>query len=184
MSGTVCDGHVTNITNFGMFVELEDDLEGLLHVSEIELESSKRMEDTYNVGDQMKVRVIHIDGVQKKIALSLKGLEGGVAEASVESEEGAARPSGSEGSKADPAVEENVTTLAAAFDESMPQVPEETPEKEDAKPESVDESIEQDAPEEAKEPEKTGEVKEPEMTEEVKDTQASDDAQTEVEKPE
>lgn len=74
--GTLCDGTVTNITNFGMFVELEKDLEGLLHVSEINLEDSKRMEELYKPGDKVKVKVIHIDGIQKKIALSLKSVDG------------------------------------------------------------------------------------------------------------
>ncbi|MDD3088969.1 MAG: 30S ribosomal protein S1 [Candidatus Omnitrophica bacterium] len=74
-SGTLCDGKVTNITNFGIFVELERDLEGLLHVSEVELTPEQRMEEVYKVGDAIKVKVIHIDGIQKKIALSQKGVE-------------------------------------------------------------------------------------------------------------
>jgi small subunit ribosomal protein S1 len=73
-SGTMCDGKVTNITNFGIFVELERDLEGLLHVSEVELDQSQRMEDAFKVGDPIAVKVIHIDGIQKKIALSQKGV--------------------------------------------------------------------------------------------------------------
>jgi len=73
--GTTCKGTVTNITNFGIFVELENELEGLLHVSEIDLEPSQRMEDVYKPGDPVNVKVIHIDGVQKKIALSTKGME-------------------------------------------------------------------------------------------------------------
>ncbi|MEA3489491.1 MAG: 30S ribosomal protein S1 [Candidatus Omnitrophota bacterium] len=72
---TVCEGKVTNITNFGIFVELESDLEGLLHISEIDLEPQQRMEDLFRAGDPVKVKIIHIDGVQKKIALSTKGLE-------------------------------------------------------------------------------------------------------------
>ncbi|MFH1798561.1 MAG: 30S ribosomal protein S1 [Candidatus Omnitrophota bacterium] len=70
--GTVCEGKVVNITNFGIFVELEKDLEGLLHVSETSLAVSQKMEDLYKVGDAVKVKVIHIDGIQKKIALSTK----------------------------------------------------------------------------------------------------------------
>jgi small subunit ribosomal protein S1 len=73
-SGTMCDGKVTNITNFGIFVELEKDLEGLLHVSEVDLSPNQRMEDVFRVGDPIKVKVIHIDGIQKKIALSQKGV--------------------------------------------------------------------------------------------------------------
>jgi len=71
---TVCEGTVTNITNFGVFVELEKDLEGLLHVSEIDIDPSKKIEDVYKVGDTIKAKIIHIDGVQKKIALSAKGM--------------------------------------------------------------------------------------------------------------
>ncbi len=73
-SETVCEGKITNITNFGIFVEIEEDLEGLLHVSEINLAPTQRMEDLYKVGDGIKVKIIHIDGVQKKIALTRKGL--------------------------------------------------------------------------------------------------------------
>ncbi len=73
---TVCEGVITNITNFGIFTELEKELEGLLHVSEIDLAPSERMEDRYKLGQTIKVKIIHIDGVQKKIALSTKGLEG------------------------------------------------------------------------------------------------------------
>ncbi|MFH1552055.1 MAG: 30S ribosomal protein S1 [Candidatus Omnitrophota bacterium] len=74
---TICEGKVTNITNFGIFVELEKDLEGLLHISEIGLPPGQRMEDLYKVGDVINVKIIHIDGVQKKIACSNKTLEGG-----------------------------------------------------------------------------------------------------------
>ena len=72
---TKCEGKVTNITNFGVFVELEKDLEGLLHVSEVDLKSTERMEDKYKVGGTIGVKILHIDGVQKKIALSVKGIE-------------------------------------------------------------------------------------------------------------
>ncbi len=73
--GTLCTGAITNITNFGIFVELEKDLEGLLHISETALASEQKMEEQYKVGDVVDVKIIHIDGVQKKIALSRKGME-------------------------------------------------------------------------------------------------------------
>lgn len=72
---TTWDGTVSNITNFGIFVELERDLEGLLHVSEVELASGAKLEEKYRPGDVLKVKILHIDGVQKKIALSNKGME-------------------------------------------------------------------------------------------------------------
>ncbi|MBF0215623.1 MAG: 30S ribosomal protein S1 [Candidatus Omnitrophica bacterium] len=73
-TGTECAGKVANITNFGIFIELEKDLEGLLHVSEIPLGPQQRMDEIYKMGDPVKVKVIHIDGIQKKIALSVKGM--------------------------------------------------------------------------------------------------------------
>ena len=87
--GTMCDGSISNITNFGIFVMLEKDLEGLLHVSEITLTPEQKMEDMFKVGDAIKVKILHIDGVQKKIALSTKGVDGvepdaGVSEAKTE----------------------------------------------------------------------------------------------------
>jgi small subunit ribosomal protein S1 len=74
-TGTVCEGKITNITNFGVFVELEDELEGLLHVSEIDMAPGQKIEDIYKPGDPVTVAVIHIDGVQKKIALTQKDVE-------------------------------------------------------------------------------------------------------------
>ncbi len=70
--GTVVKGKVVKITNFGMFVELEKDLEGLLHISEIDISPNEKLEDKFKVGDEIDVKVLRVDGVQKKIALSMK----------------------------------------------------------------------------------------------------------------
>jgi len=70
--GTVIKGTIAKITNFGMFVELEKDLEGLLHISEVGIAQGERLEDKFKVGDQIDVKVLRVDGVQKKIALSTK----------------------------------------------------------------------------------------------------------------
>ncbi|MBD3295928.1 MAG: S1 RNA-binding domain-containing protein, partial [Candidatus Omnitrophica bacterium] len=86
-TGTVCDGKITNITNFGVFVELEDELEGLLHVSEIDMAPGQKIEDVYKTGDPVTVAVIHIDGVQKKIALTQKDVEQKTGEPEKESPE-------------------------------------------------------------------------------------------------
>lgn len=72
---TVWEGKVTNITNFGIFIEIETDLEGLLHVSEAEISPDSKIEETYKIGDIVNVKILHIDGIQKKIALSNKGME-------------------------------------------------------------------------------------------------------------
>ncbi|MCA8996160.1 MAG: 30S ribosomal protein S1 [Planctomycetaceae bacterium] len=71
--GTIVKGKVTKITNFGVFVELEEQLEGLLHVSELtEGDETKDPEDMVNVGDEIEVKVLRIDTDERKIGLSMK----------------------------------------------------------------------------------------------------------------
>lgn len=72
--GTVTKGKITNITNFGAFVELDKDLEGLLHISEAGLGPDEKLESKFKVGDEIDIRILRVDGVQKKIALSRKDL--------------------------------------------------------------------------------------------------------------
>ncbi|NQT45953.1 MAG: 30S ribosomal protein S1 [Candidatus Omnitrophica bacterium] len=64
------DGTITKVTNFGVFVELEKDLEGLVHISELKKDDNTKVEDIYKVGDPIKVKVLRVDTEQRKIALS------------------------------------------------------------------------------------------------------------------
>jgi small subunit ribosomal protein S1 len=73
--GTITKGKVTNITNFGVFVEIDKDLEGLLHISEAYLGPNEKLEEKFKVGDEVDVKVLRVDGVQKKIALSRKDIK-------------------------------------------------------------------------------------------------------------
>jgi len=70
--GTPVEGHVTKITTFGIFVEIEKELEGLVHVTEINLEPTIKVEDSFKVGDKVNARVIKVDNDQRKIGLSMK----------------------------------------------------------------------------------------------------------------
>ncbi|WP_437201698.1 30S ribosomal protein S1 [Planctomicrobium sp. SH664] len=71
--GSVVKGKVTKITNFGVFVELEDQLEGLLHVSELTGgDTSKNPEDIVKVGDEIDVKILRVDTGERKIGLSMK----------------------------------------------------------------------------------------------------------------
>jgi len=74
--GTIVDGEVTKLTNFGVFVELEDGLEGLLHVSELTEDRGKAPEDVVKVGDKVQVKVIRVDPEDRKIGLTLLSEEG------------------------------------------------------------------------------------------------------------
>ncbi len=69
--GTVIDGEVTKLTNFGVFVELEEGLEGLLHVSELTEDRDTAPEDIVNAGDKVQVKVIRVDPEDRKIGLTL-----------------------------------------------------------------------------------------------------------------
>jgi small subunit ribosomal protein S1 len=70
--GTVIPGKVTKVTNFGVFVELEKDLEGLLHISELSDRKVDNPSDFLDVGQDLVVKVIKIDETERKIGLSLR----------------------------------------------------------------------------------------------------------------
>lgn len=70
--GTSVNGKVTKITDFGVFVELEGGLEGLIHISETGLEPSVRMEEKFKAQDEVTAKIIKVDRDERKIALSLR----------------------------------------------------------------------------------------------------------------
>jgi small subunit ribosomal protein S1 len=70
--GMVVQGHVTKIANFGVFVELEPGLEGLLHISEISDQKVEKPEDSLKVGQEVDVKILRVDSDERKIGLSLK----------------------------------------------------------------------------------------------------------------
>ncbi len=70
--GTVVRGDVTKTTNFGAFVQLEEDLEGLLHISELADGKVESPEEVIKVAERVDVKVIKIDIENRKIGLSLK----------------------------------------------------------------------------------------------------------------
>ncbi|MFN9368166.1 MAG: 30S ribosomal protein S1 [Planctomycetia bacterium] len=72
MSGDVVKGTVTKITNFGVFVGLEDGLEGLLHISEISDDKVENAEEVVKIGDQIEVKILRVDVEERKIGLSMK----------------------------------------------------------------------------------------------------------------
>jgi len=75
--GMIVRGKVTKITNFGVFVELEDDLEGLLHISELADHKVENPEDIVKVGDDVEVKILRVDIDDRKIGLSLKRAQWG-----------------------------------------------------------------------------------------------------------
>jgi len=71
-AGDVVNGTVTKITNFGVFVGLEDGLEGLLHISELSDDKIENAEEVVKVGDPLEVKILRVDTDERKIGLSRK----------------------------------------------------------------------------------------------------------------
>jgi len=73
-AGSLVMGTATKVASFGVFVEIEKDVEGLLHVSEMDPASAQALETTYPAGTKMQARIVKIDLPARKIALSTKGV--------------------------------------------------------------------------------------------------------------
>ncbi len=72
LPGQIVQGKATKITNFGVFVELEPGLEGLLHVSELADHKVENPKDVVKVGEDVEVKILRVDTDDRKIGLSLK----------------------------------------------------------------------------------------------------------------
>ena len=70
--GMVVHGKVTKITNFGVFVELEEGLEGLLHISELSDKKVDNPQEVVKPGEEVNVKILRVDLEERKIGLSLK----------------------------------------------------------------------------------------------------------------
>ncbi len=70
--GMIVQGKVTKITNFGVFVELEEDLEGLLHISELADHKVENPQEVVKQNEELEVKILRVDIEERKIGLSLK----------------------------------------------------------------------------------------------------------------
>lgn len=73
--GTLVTGSVTNITDFGLFVEVEEGIEGLVHVSEISQKKIKSPSEIYKEGQEIQAKVIHVSAEERRLGLSIKQLK-------------------------------------------------------------------------------------------------------------
>ncbi|CAN5722784.1 30S ribosomal protein S1 [soil metagenome] len=72
--GDLVKGRVAKIASFGAFVELEDDIDGLVHISQLSEDHVAKVKDVLNVGDEVEARVIKVDKVERRIGLSVKAV--------------------------------------------------------------------------------------------------------------
>jgi small subunit ribosomal protein S1 len=73
--GKEITGTITNLTDFGIFVELEEGIEGLVHISEISKEKIKSPMEKFKIGDVITAKVMNINTEERRIGLSIKRLE-------------------------------------------------------------------------------------------------------------
>ena len=70
--GDMVNGKVSKITSYGAFVELDNDIDGLVHISQINEERVEKIKDVLNEGEEVTARVIKIDKEERRIGLSIK----------------------------------------------------------------------------------------------------------------
>jgi small subunit ribosomal protein S1 len=73
--GHIIKGKVAKLTNFGAFVELEQDLEGLLHISELADHKIDKPQDIVDVNQEVEVKILKVDSESRKIGLSLRRVQ-------------------------------------------------------------------------------------------------------------
>jgi small subunit ribosomal protein S1 len=73
--GSLAEGVITNITDFGVFVEVEEGIEGLVHVSEISSKKVKSPAEVFKEGVKIQAKVIHVSAEERRLGLSIKQLK-------------------------------------------------------------------------------------------------------------
>src|ERR1043166_1454453 len=70
--GDLVNGKVTKLASFGAFVQLADDIDGLVHISQLSEEHVAKVKDVLKVGQEVEARVIKVDKAERRIGLSIK----------------------------------------------------------------------------------------------------------------
>ena len=177
--GHIIKGKIAKLTNFGAFVELEPDLEGLLHISELADHKIDKPHDVVKHGDEVEVKILKVDPDARKIGLSLRRVQwsadGQPAEAAKQKKTESAQdaPAGP-----DQATEQVAATPQDTGPEDDPQQSSETSQEPSVKPpeesgqaDEADQSMLSDELSKAAENTKTAEAKQEEVEQESKDTE-------------
>jgi len=110
--GQVVKGKVSKIASFGAFVELEDGVDGLVHISQLSAERVDKVKDAIKVGQEVEARIVKVDREERRIGLSIKAVtmnETEVADLTKELSQTDLKPG------------ENLVGLASAFDDAFAQ---------------------------------------------------------------
>ena len=178
--GDIIEGRVTKLVPFGAFVEVDDAIEGLVHISELADHHVERAEDEVSVHDKVKVKIIDIDLDRRRISLSRKQAmrdegsgsipeaEGGPARETAPAREAAPEVAGVGGDEAEMELEAREASESAGVSTEDPLVrPESEAELASAVEEAAELVTEATVPEIAPDPEAAGEAAPPEEREEA-----------------
>ena len=115
--GSIVKGKVSKIASFGAFVELEDGVDGLVHISQISDQHVERVKDKLNVGDEVEARVVKVDREARRIGLSISAVN--MTEEEVKALEESATDLVTGSASSAPKNGEPLGGLAAAFDDAF-----------------------------------------------------------------
>ena len=73
--GNIVKGQITGVTSYGVFVSLEDDYSGLVHISEVSDKFVKDLPMLFNIGDIINVKILEIDEDKREVKLSIKKID-------------------------------------------------------------------------------------------------------------
>ncbi len=118
--GMVVKGKVSKIASFGAFIELEDGVDGLVHISQISDQRVEKVKDALEVGQEVEARVVKVDRGERRIGLSIRAMSMTEDEVKALEAEAAGEPVAPVSAKS--AGSENLGGLSAAFDNAFANV--------------------------------------------------------------
>jgi small subunit ribosomal protein S1 len=118
--GMVVKGKVSKVASFGAFVELEDGVDGLVHISQISDQRVEKVKDALDVGQEVEARVVKVDRGERRIGLSIRAMT--MTEEEIKSLEADASGESSGDTGAKSASGEDFGGLSAAFDNAFANV--------------------------------------------------------------
>ncbi len=157
--GDSVTGRVVNVTDFGIFVDIFEGLEGLVHVSEIDVEGGK-LQDHYSLGDWVSARILRIEDEEKKVGLTMRGVpqpdEDEIAELEAAHSKSSAADAEAEANGSEGEAEAEAEAEAETVEATSGEAAEDVAEAEDAEPaepaEPSEEAVEAAATEAGDEP--------------------------------
>ncbi len=157
--GDSVTGRVVNVTDFGIFVDIFEGLEGLVHVSEIDVEGGK-LQDHYSLGDWVSARILRIEDEEKKVGLTMRGVpqpdEDEIAELEAAHSKSSAADAEAEATGSEGEAEAEAEAEAETVEATSGEAAEDVAEAEDAEPaepaEPSEEAVEAAATEAGDEP--------------------------------